>query len=1158
METTSFTPPYIQDILTSLSSAEPHIENALSRALNAHRGIKWYIALTARYTKRRNDGDWITREQVFSSTSTALTDEGDKTNQIATAFQEVFTHAQSFEAEGSGWSLEEVVKVEVKTVAYRPLQGSSYIELPTFIQSKRAVVNIHNHDNQCLKWSLLAYRHPVNKHAERLSQYIRYKDELNMTGVTFPTPLDQIALVERNNNLSINVFGYDEEDKVYPIRVARQTQQDNHVNLLYVTNENTSHYCWIRHFSRLMGHRTGHHGKCYYCYNCLHGFSKEHLLTDHQELCFKQRTQKVKFPIDTIAKFKNIQRQLRAPFIIYADFECYTTRIHTCMNNPKQSNSTAYQYHQPSGFAYVVVSTADKHTKPAVVYRGKDVVKTFLDRLLEESRAICTVLRHPLPMVISNEQNVAFQAEENCHICNQTLGVDRVRDHDHMTGAYRGAAHNKCNLAYHFSHRPGVRKSPATEHSDQPCPVTKSMEYVLPVVFHNLRGYDCHLLMSDIGAYKSEKLKCIPNNTERYLSVSLGCLRFIDSYQFMAAPLEKLVANLDSDKFHQTRKNVDCSTRQNLLLRKGVYPYDYVNCANRLEETSLPAKDQFFSELTQETISDEDYKHAQTVWQEFRCKTLGDYHDVYLKADVLLLADVFEQFRTMSLETYKLDPAHYFTSPGLAWDAMLRHTGIELELLTDPDMYLMIEAGIRGGVSMITKKHSKANNPYIKESYDIDKPVVYLMYLDANNLYGWAMCRAMPEKDFVWCTEQQLHDLNVMDIDERSTIGYFLEVDLDIPVELHDLHNDYPLAPEQRVTPLNELSPYTQELYKKLKLSGKPQPKLVPTLHPKRNYVVHYFALQNYIQHGAKLVKIHRGLQFKQCQWLKPYIELNTEKRKHAANAFEKDFFKLMNNSVFGKTMENVRGRINLELVHTDRRMRRLSCKPNFHRLLAFNQNLVAVQCLKSTLCLDKPIYVGCAILDTSKTLMYDFHYNYVKQRYGSKARLCFTDTDSLLYEFTDVDDIYRDMKEDQHLFDTSDYPKEHMLYSARNKKILGKMKDEMAGVPIVEFVGLRSKQYSIDSGKEQKKTAKGIKKSAIRQLRHEMYRQSLLDETTSMAGMNNIRSHMHRLYSEHLNKEALSPYDDKRYVLDDKVSTRAHGHRLNHTQTDATLSTSE
>ena len=512
----------------------------------------------------------------------------------------------------------------------------------------------------------------------------------------------------------------------------------------------------------------------------------------------------------------------------------------------------------------------------------------------------------------------------------------------------------------------------------------------------------------------------------------------------------------------------------------------------------------------------------------------------------------------MSLETYKLDPAHYFTSPGLAWDAMLRHTGIELELLTDPDMYLMIEAGIRGGVSMITKKHSKANNPYIKENYDIGKPVVYLMYLDANNLYGWAMCRAMPEKDFVWCTEQQLHDLNVMDIDERSSIGYFLEVDLDIPVELHDLHNDYPLAPEQRVTPLNELSPYTQELYKKLKLSGKPQPKLVPTLHPKRNYVVHYFALQNYIQHGAKLVKIHRGLQFKQSQWLKPYIELNTEKRKHAANAFEKDFFKLMNNSVFGKTMENVRGRINLELVHTDRRMRRLSCKPNFHRILAFNQNLVAVQCLKSTLCLDKPIYVGCAILDTSKTIMYDFHYNYVKQKYGSKARLCFTDTDSLLYEFTDVDDIYRDMKEDQHLFDTSDYPKEHMLYSARNKKILGKMKDEMAGVPIVEFVGLRSKQYSIDSGKEQKKTAKGIKKSAIRQLRHEMYRQSLLDETTSMAGMNNIRSHMHRLYSEHLNKEALSPYDDKRYVLDDKVSTRAHGHRFNHTQTDATLSTSE
>ena len=188
---------------------------------------------------------------------------------------------------------------------------------------------------------------------------------------------------------------------------------------------------------------------------------------------------------------------------------------------------------------------------------------------------------------------------------------------------------------------------------------------------------------------------------------------------------------------------------------------------------------------------------------------------------------------------------------------------------------------------------------------------------------------------------------------------------------------------------------------------------------------------------------------------------------------------------------------------------------------------------------------MGCDILDTSKTLMYDFHYGYIK-KYCNKARLWFTDTDSLLYEFTDVYDIYLDMQEDQHLFDTSDYPKEHMLHSTQNKKILGKMKDEMAGVPIVEFVGLRPKLYSIDNGKEQKKAAKGIKTSAMRQLRHEMYRQSLLDETTTLVGMNSIRSHMHQLYSEHSNKEALSPYDDKRYVLYNKVSTRAHGHRLN------------
>jgi len=346
--------------------------------------------------------------------------------------------------------------------------------------------------------------------------------------------------------------------------------------------------------------------------------------------------------------------------------------------------------------------------------------------------------------------------------------------------------------------------------------------------------------------------------------------------------------------------------------------------------------------------------------------------------------------------------------------------------------------------------------------------------------------------------------------------------------------------------PRENLSPYTQQLGEKLGVKGKTQEKLVPNLQDKTKYVVHYLNLKQYLRLGLKLKKVHRAIEFHQSNWLEKYITLNTNKRKQARNSFEKDFFKLMNNSIFGKMMENVRGRINMELVHNQKRLKKIIAKPNFHRFHIFNEDLMAAHCLKTKVELNKPIYVGLAILDVSKTLMYEFHYGYIKAKYGDDAQLCFTDTDSLLYDIK-TDDVYSDMKEEQERFDTCDYPVDHMLHSVVNKKVIGKMKDETAGVPIQEFVGLRSKMYSLRCGGVEKKTAKGVKKATIKNtLRHAMYRQVLLDEEATHATMQSIRSKNHKIYSIKFNKLALSPYDDKRFVLDDKITTRAHGHYAN------------
>ena len=239
--------------------------------------------------------------------------------------------------------------------------------------------------------------------------------------------------------------------------------------------------------------------------------------------------------------------------------------------------------------------------------------------------------------------------------------------------------------------------------------------------------------------------------------------------------------------------------------------------------------------------------------------------------------------------------------------------------------------------------------------------------------------------------------------------------------------------------------------------------KLVPNLRNKARYVLHYRILQFYLSLGMRLMKIHRALRFRQSPWMEPYVRMNTELRKRATSDFEKDLYKFMDNSVFGKTMENLRKRVDVELIRASEedKLRRLIASPAFARASIFDDDLAAIQVHKSRLVLNRPVYVGMTILNISKHLMYVFYYNKLKTHYGESCQLLYTDTDSLLLEIQ-TEDVYKDMAQNQTLYDTSDYPQDHPLYSSANKKVLGKLKDECAGRAIAEFVGLRQKMYSI------------------------------------------------------------------------------------------------
>ena len=829
-------------------------------------------------------------------------------------------------------------------------------------------------------------------------------------------------------------------------------------------------------------------------------------------------------PSGSILEFKNFVHSEKAPFAIYADFESLIKPLDVCDPDPNKSYTKKYQKHEPVSFCYYIKSFNESVYKSSLRFYIKskeeypDAMDVFIKWLELDVKKIANLENKD--MIFTKENEKEFNNASNCWICGEYMGNDRVRDHCHFTGKFRGAACNSCNLKLRRQNN-------------------------ISVFFHNLAGYDSHLFIKKLRtSKKKENIACIPNNEEKYISFSKTIITgqyenkkgevkdktfkiiFKDSLKFMSSSLGALVNNLPKDGFKNILKYYS-EEQAEILKQKGFYPYEYMDKVEKFNDPTPPPRKAFYSKLSGRGITKTDYKHVWNVWNSFNMKTLKEYHELYNITDVLLLADVFENFRDLCLKIYKLDPVYYFTAPGLAWDACLKMTDIQLELINVINILLMFEKGIRGGISIISNRYGEANNKYMK-SYNKNKASKYLMYLDANNLYGCAMSEKLPTHGFKWLTSGEMEKLfnnQIVQVWEKTAC--ILEVDLIYPEELHDSHNDYPLCPER--VDCNKVE------------------KLIPNLKDKKNYVIHYKNLMQCLRLGMKLKKIHRGVKFVESAFMKSYIDMNTNLRTQAKNNFEKDFYKLMNNSVFGKTMENIRNRVDVKLVNTEEKFKKLVAKPNFKSRKIFNENLISVHMKKTSLTMNKPVYLGMCILELSKTIMFDFHYKYMKPKYGNKSKLLFTDTDSFLYEIQ-TEDFYKDISGDvRDRFDTSEYPENHPsgIPTGINKKVLGKFKDEVAGKIIKEFVGLRAKLYSfkMEDGEENKR-CKGVKKQVVKEtITHEDYKTCLTTGKEILRKQNILRSYDHEVYTEEVNKIALSATDDKRYILSDGKDTLAWGH---------------
>ena len=743
-------------------------------------------------------------------------------------------------------------------------------------------------------------------------------------------------------------------------------------------------------------------------------------------------------------------------------------------------------------------------------YYGDDCVEHFVEAINNLNTGFSTFYNSAKykECNLTTEEEHEFQQSKLCHLCDKEIyphtgnkDFKKVRDHCHYTGKFRGAAHSCCNIT-----------------------ATEKKQSFVPILFHNGSGYDFHLFIDQLVSKAHEvfwaetkdgvmvskfdqNFKLLSKNDEEYISITYGKMRFLDSFRFLSSSLDKLGKSLDD---FPIMKKVLGESFDKILTTKLAFPYEYFNTSEDDSKVLLLTKKDFYSHIRQGYPTDEEINRTFEIIKKYNLKTKKDFLMFYNKLDTLLLADIMNQFNNSCMEYYSLSPLNCYSLPGFGWNAMLKMTEVNLDYINNNNDYLRIEKGIRGGLSGVMgdryyerkEENIVIMNPTYHEIFNFkpencsDKNIDWgsitilgddnhedvknckaermnleLLYIDKNNLYGEGMSQALPYElmsvvDCVDFTPEQQYYLyqHIMNIPDDADVGCFVECDLEYPDNIKYKTRHFPLAISKRAVEWCELSSEQQEQWMKLnnnKNVYKATEKLVADQHHKYKYVLHYRLLKLFVNLGMIVRRMHSVQWFKQSSWLKSYIDFNTEKRKNAKTDFEKDLFKLMNNAVYGKTMEDVKNRVNIKFVPKDdseKCMKEVS-KLSFNRFKEFD-NYNAYHHTKQLVKLDKPMYLGAAILDLSKLSMYDDFYNKFQPYWGiDNLQMHYTDTDSMNLSFW-TPDLNTDLEYFKDHFDFSNAPKDHPLYDKSNEKVIGKQKLELWDKP-KEAVFIRSKMYS-------------------------------------------------------------------------------------------------
>ena len=541
-----------KDPLVQLQKSKRAIEYLFNNILIQTKGFKFVETLQVKFVKYSNDKK-ILKNGYFNSSTDLIINKTNVKLSLQTSQQQILNKIAQWISEGSGWTIQSIENHYINTVNYNPLKGSSYIKLPQELQnSAKGLINMKNKDNECFRWCHIRHLNPQGKDPQRIKKTDKiFISQLDYSSIKFPVTIKQINKIGKQNNICINLFGY-EEKQPYPIYISKEKFTD-HMELLLITEGENNHYVLIKDFNKFMYNQTKHEHRKHFCMYCLQCFSREDVLTEHKNHCISiNGKQAIKMPEkgDKVY-FKNHHKQLAVPFIICSDFEALTEKVQGCQPNNDKSYTEEYQRHVDCGYGCKVVCCYDdKYNKPVQIYRGENAVHKFMENMLEEVNWCKSKMKKHFnkPLKMTKENETDFQKAAKCHICDikYTDKDVRVRDHCHITGKYRGSAHQDCNLKLKI----------------------EPEKIKIPVIFHNLCGYDSHFIMQQIGkiakehTYTNKKgqkvqmdINAIPNNMEKYMAFMLGNhLVFLDSFQFMSSSLDSLVKNLPDEAFKYTKQ----------------------------------------------------------------------------------------------------------------------------------------------------------------------------------------------------------------------------------------------------------------------------------------------------------------------------------------------------------------------------------------------------------------------------------------------------------------------------------------------------------------------------------------------------------------------------------------------------------------------------